>query len=91
MGPDPKELYQISDDALEIMRNVPDVRQANRDWGARVPTLHFIPDQDRLSLIGLSSAEVSQQLQFLLTGVAVTQVREDIRHPLGHKRGDPAS
>ena len=96
MGPDPKELYQISDDALEIMRNVPDVRQANRDWGARVPTLHFIPDQDRLSLIGLSSAEVSQQLQFLLTGVAVTQVREDIRdvtvvaRSAGSERLDPA-
>src|SRR6185369_3748488 len=31
-------------------------------------------------LIGLSRAEVSLQLQFLLTGVAVTQVREDIRN-----------
>ncbi|WP_348522316.1 hypothetical protein [Bosea sp. CS1GBMeth4] len=35
--------------------------------------------QDRLNLIGLSPAEVGQQLQFLLTGVTVTQVREDIR------------
>src|SRR2546423_2230350 len=33
-----------------------------------------------LNLIGLSPAEVGQQLQFLLTGVAVTQVREDIRN-----------
>jgi hypothetical protein len=35
---------------------------------------------DRLNLIGLSPAEVGQQLQLLLTGVAVTQVREDIRN-----------
>jgi multidrug efflux pump subunit AcrB len=42
--------------------------------------LRFIPDQDRLKLIGLSTAEVSQQLQFLLTGVTATYLREDIRN-----------
>jgi multidrug efflux pump subunit AcrB len=58
--------------------------------------LRFVPDQDRLNLIGLSPAEVSQQLQFLLTGVAVTQVREGIRNvpvvarSAGGERLDPA-
>ena len=80
MGPDPVELYAISEKALDIMRGVPDVREANRDWGNRTPVLRFVPDQDRLNLIGLSPAEVGQQLQFLLTGIAVTQVREDIRN-----------
>jgi multidrug efflux pump subunit AcrB len=80
MGPDPAELYRISEKALDIMRGVPDVRQANRDWGNRTPVLRFVPDQDRLNLIGLSPAEVGQQLQFLLSGVAVTQVREGIRN-----------
>lgn len=80
MGPDPDRLYDISQQALGIMRGVPDVRQANRDWGDRVPVLRFVPDQDRLNLIGLSPAEVSQQLQFLLSGLPVTQVREDIRN-----------
>src|SRR5687767_10530944 len=32
-GPDPKQLYDISEKALDIMRGVPEVRQANRDWG----------------------------------------------------------
>jgi multidrug efflux pump subunit AcrB len=80
MGRDPAQLYSISQKALDIMRGIPDVRQANRDWGNRTPVLRFLPDQDRLNLIGLSPAEVGQQLQFLLTGVAVTQVREDIRN-----------
>jgi multidrug efflux pump subunit AcrB len=79
-GPDPAQLYRISEKALEIMRGVSDVREANRDWGNRTPVLRFIPDQDRLNLIGLSTAEVGQQLQFLLTGIPVTQVREDIRN-----------
>ncbi|TQI77237.1 multidrug efflux pump subunit AcrB [Bosea sp. AK1] len=80
VGPDPAELYRISEQALRIMRTVPDVREANRDWGNRTPVLRFVPDQDRLNLIGLSPAQVGQQLQFLLTGIAVTQVREDIRN-----------
>jgi multidrug efflux pump subunit AcrB len=54
------------------------------------------PDQDRLNLIGLSPAEVGQQLQFLLTGIPVTQVRENIRNvpvvarSAGAERLDPA-
>ncbi|MFC5359394.1 efflux RND transporter permease subunit [Azospirillum himalayense] len=96
MGPNAAKLYDISEKALAIMRSVPDVRQANRDWGNRTPVLRFTPDQDRLNLIGLSPAEVGQQLQFLLTGIAVTQVREDIRNvPIvarsaGGERLDPA-
>ncbi len=96
MGPNPAQLYGISERALEIMRSVPDVRQANRDWGNRAPVLRFVPDQARLNLIGLSPAEVSQQLQFLLTGIPVTQVREDIRNvPIvarsaGGERLDPS-
>jgi multidrug efflux pump subunit AcrB len=80
MGPDPAKLSDISEKALSIMRGVPDVRQANRDWGNRAPVLRFIPDQDRLNLIGLSPEDVSQQLQFLLTGVTATYIREDIRN-----------
>jgi multidrug efflux pump subunit AcrB len=80
MGPDVAKLSAISEQALNLMRSVADVREANRDWGNRTPVLRFIPDQDRLKLIGLSTADVSQQLQFLLTGVTATHVREDIRN-----------
>ncbi|WP_253594739.1 efflux RND transporter permease subunit [Bradyrhizobium elkanii] len=96
MGPDPAQLYDISQKALGVMRGVTDVRQPNRDWGDRTPVLRFVPDQDRLNLIGLSPTEMSQQLQLLLTGVAVTQVREDIRNvPImmrsgGGERLDPS-
>lgn len=95
MGPDPAKLYEISEKALGIMGAVPDVRQANRDWGNRTPVLRFVPDQDRLNLIGLSPNEAAQQMQFLLTGVTVTQVRENIRNvavvarSAGSERLDP--
>ncbi|OCJ66316.1 multidrug transporter [Agrobacterium tumefaciens] len=96
MGPDPEKLYQISEEALEIMKTVPEVRQTNRDWGNRTPVIRFVPDQERLNLIGLSPTEAAQQLQLLLTGVPVTQVRENIRNvPVvarsgGENRLDPS-
>jgi multidrug efflux pump subunit AcrB len=96
MGPDPARLYGISEKALDVMRRIPDVREVNRDWSNRTPVLRFVPDQDRLNLIGLSPTQVGQQLQFLLTGIAVTQIREDIRNvPIvarsaGGERLDPS-
>lgn len=96
MGPDPNQLYKLSEQALAIMKGVPDVRQANRDWGNRIPVLRFIPDQDRLNLIGLSPAEAAQQMQLLLSGVPITQVRENIRNvpvvarSAGENRLDPS-
>ena len=96
IGPDPAVLYDISGKALSLMRADPDVRGASRDWGERAPVLRFVPDQDRLKQLGLSPAEVSQQLQFLLTGTPVTEMREDIRNvpviarSAGEGRLDPA-
>ncbi|MBB3235760.1 efflux RND transporter permease subunit [Phyllobacterium endophyticum] len=96
MGPDSGELYEISRKALDIMKGVPDVRQANRDWGNRTPVLRFTPDQDRLNGIGLSPVEASQQMQLLLTGIPITQIREDIRNvpvvgrSAGENRLDPS-
>ncbi|WP_374650516.1 efflux RND transporter permease subunit [Dongia sp.] len=96
MGPDPAKLRAIAKDVQAVMRANPNTRQVNQDWGERVPTARFVLDQDRLRSIGLSSADVAQQLQFLLTGVPVTQLREDIRtveivaRSSGPERLDPA-
>lgn len=79
MGPDAGKLRSIADQVQAVMRANPHTRQVNQDWGERVQSVHFVLDQDRLQAMGLSSVEVAQQLQFLLTGVTVTQVREDIR------------
>ena len=79
MGPDPQKLRQIADQASAVLRNNKHMRDVNQDWGERVPEAHLVLDQDRLRQLGLTSADVAQQLQFLLNGVTVTQVREDIR------------
>lgn len=96
MGPDLTRLRAIADQVQTVMRANPHTRQVNQDWGERAPTVHFVLDQDRLRLLGLTSSDAARQLQFLLTGVAVTQVREDIRtvqvvaRSAGGERLDPA-
>jgi multidrug efflux pump subunit AcrB len=96
MGPDPAKLREIANDVQAVMRANPNTRQVNQDWGERAPTARLVLDQDRLRLIGLSSQDVAEQLQFLLTGAPVTQVREDIRtaevvaRSSGPERLDPA-
>jgi multidrug efflux pump subunit AcrB len=96
MGPDPEQLRAIANLVQAVMRANSHTRQVNQDWGERTPTVHFVLDQDRLQLMGLSSRDAAEQLQFLLTGVPVTQVREDIRtvevvaRSAGSLRLDPA-
>ncbi|WP_434651994.1 efflux RND transporter permease subunit [Pseudomonas sp. R3-56] len=90
MGPDPAKLREIASQVEGIMQASPLMRTVNTDWGPLVPTLHFNLDQDRLQAVGLTSSAVAQQLQFLLTGVPITAVREDIRsvQVVGRAAGD---
>ncbi|HVQ12311.1 MAG TPA: efflux RND transporter permease subunit, partial [Vicinamibacterales bacterium] len=96
MGPDPNTLRDIAGRVRTVMQSSPLMRTINTDWGARVPTLHFSLDQDRLQSIGLTSSDVAQQLQFLLSGIPITDVREDIRsvqviaRSAGNTRLDPS-
>ena len=96
MGPDPDKLREIAGEVEAVMQASPLMRTVNTDWGQRVPTLHFSLNQDRLQAVGLTSNAVAQQLQFLLSGVPITSVREDIRsvqvmaRAAGDIRLDPA-
>src|SRR5690242_10178237 len=64
MGPDPDRLRSIANQVQAVMRANPHTRQVNQDWGERTPTVHFVLDQDRLQVMGLSSSDVAEQLQF---------------------------
>ncbi|WP_115561074.1 efflux RND transporter permease subunit [Xanthomonas arboricola] len=95
-GADPQVLRGIAAQVKQVMQDSRMLRTVNTDWGTRTPTLHFSLDQDRLQAVGLTSTAVAQQLQFLLSGVPITLVREDIRsvqvvaRSAGDTRFDPA-
>ncbi|KQQ73164.1 multidrug transporter [Xanthomonas sp. Leaf131] len=95
-GADPQVLRGIAAQVKQVLQDSPMLRTVNTDWGTRTPTLHFTLEQDRLQAVGLTSTAVAQQLQFLLSGVPITLVREDIRsvqvvaRSAGETRFDPA-
>lgn len=89
-GPDVATVRGIADKVKAVLEASPMMRTVNSDWGSRVPVLHFTLDQNRLQATGLTSSDVARQLQFLLSGVPVTAVREDIRsvEVMGRAAGD---
>ena len=89
-GPDVEQVHDIADKVKAVLQASPLMRTVNTDWGSRVPVLHFTLDQNRLQATGLTSSAVADQLQFLLSGVPVTSVREDIRsvEVIGRAAGD---
>ena len=89
-GPDVEQVHDIADKVKAVLQASPLMRTVNTDWGSRVPVLHFTLDQNRLQATGLTSSAVAEQLQFLLSGVPVTSVREDIRsvEVIGRAAGD---
>ncbi|ELN2578395.1 efflux RND transporter permease subunit [Enterobacter kobei] len=89
-GPDVGTLRDIADKVKGVLQASPMMRTVNTDWGSRVPVMHFTLDQNRLQATGLTSSAVAEQLQFLLSGVPITAVREDIRsvEVMGRAAGD---
>ncbi|WP_049006833.1 efflux RND transporter permease subunit [Enterobacter cloacae] len=89
-GPNVDQVRDIADRVKAVLQASPMMRTVNTDWGSRVPVLHFTLDQNRLQATGLTSSTVAQQLQFLLSGVPITSVREDIRsvEVIGRAAGD---
>jgi multidrug efflux pump subunit AcrB len=96
LGPDPDTLRDIAARVRAVMQASALMRTTNSDWGERAPALRFSLDQDRLQSIGLTSGDVAQQLQFLLSGIPITDVRENIRsvqvvaRSAGNARLDPS-
>lgn len=95
-GPEAAKVREISGQVREVMQGNKAMRTVNVDWGERAPVVHFTLDQDRLHAIGLTSHDAAEEMQFLLTGVTITRVREDIRsvdvvaRAAGSSRLDPA-
>ena len=65
MGLVRRQTIDISEKALDIMRGVPDMQQASAIGAIAHPYSATSPMQEWLNLIGLSPAEVGQQLQLL--------------------------
>jgi multidrug efflux pump subunit AcrB len=79
VGTDMAVLRRIAVQVRAVMQAEPLVRDPRVEAAARVPTLRLRFDQERLRQLGLTVEAVSGQLQTILQGRTVTQVRDDLR------------
>lgn len=79
MGPDADQLRRIAHQIRERMEAHPNTVIPHLEWDERAPSYHLNMDAERLRLMGLTPNEVARQLQLQLNGLAVTEVRQDIR------------
>ena len=77
-GPD---ISQVREIALKLASTVsanPNVENVNFDWLEPARKLRIRIDQDEARLLGLSSQAVARILDTVVSGVPVTQIRDDI-------------
>ncbi|UHD17679.1 efflux RND transporter permease subunit [Thiocapsa bogorovii] len=80
VGPDPLVLRRIADQVRDVVAANPNTVDPHLDWGERVPVVRFALDPERLRLIGLTPRELAGQLEYQLSGLPATEIREDIRN-----------
>jgi multidrug efflux pump len=76
MGPDHDQVRRIADRVEALVRKHPAALRVNQNWGEQVKALRIAIDQDKAAALGLSSQQLSQQLQMLISGSAVSAYRE---------------
>ncbi len=77
-GPDLSRVHGIALQVAEILGASPDVRYVNFDWIEPARSMRIRIDQEQARQLGLSSEDVAQALNAVVSGSTVTQVRDSI-------------
>lgn len=78
IGPDPMKVREIAYQVRDAMRSNPNTVDVQLDWNEQAKAVRLVVDQDRARVMGLTTQDISESLQSLLSGVTVTQVRDGI-------------
>jgi multidrug efflux pump subunit AcrB len=78
-GGDLNEIRRIADAVRLVMEKNPHLRDVHLDWGEKTPVLHLAFDEERLHLVGLNPQSAALQLQAILQGATVSQMRSGNR------------
>jgi multidrug efflux pump subunit AcrB len=78
IGPDTQKVRDVAYQVREVMRANDKVIDPHLDWNEQAPFLKLVVDQDRVRALGLTPQDISQSLSMLISGAAVTTVRDGI-------------
>ncbi|MBS1164598.1 MAG: family transporter [Proteobacteria bacterium] len=77
-GPQEDKVREIAFRVAAAMNGDTRIQKINYDWMEPERTIQIHVDQDQARLLGLSSQQVSQAINAIVSGGTVTQVRDDI-------------
>ncbi len=77
-GPDIERVREIGNEVAAIVASHPGTSKVNFDWMEPVRTLRVEVDQDQARLLGVSSEQLANSLNAVVSGQAVTQIRDGI-------------
>ena len=77
-GPGVEEVRDIALRLAQVVASDPRTRRINFDWIEPERQVRVRVDQDQARLLGLSSAVIAAKLETVMSGAAVTQVRDSI-------------
>ncbi|HEV2978107.1 MAG TPA: efflux RND transporter permease subunit [Casimicrobiaceae bacterium] len=78
IGPDKDEVTRIAQKLAQMIATDADALHINFDWMEPARQLRIRVDPDQIHQLGVSSATLAAVLNSVVTGSAVTQVRDDI-------------
>jgi multidrug efflux pump subunit AcrB len=76
-GRNTDRLFQIVERVKGQISSIPGTKNVRDDWGPRVKKLMVVIDQPRARRAGVSSMDIAVSLQTILSGISVTEFRED--------------
>jgi multidrug efflux pump subunit AcrB len=77
-APTTDEARHYAEEVMDVLRGSGLVRNVNYDWAERSKELRIVVDQDRVRQAGLSSEQLANALNRVISGSTVTQVRDSI-------------
>ena len=77
-APTTDEARDHAEELAKILRSSGLVRNVNYDWAEKSKELRIVVDQDRVRQAGLSSEQLAQALNRVISGSTVTQLRDSI-------------
>ncbi|MCU7491092.1 MAG: efflux RND transporter permease subunit [Ignavibacteria bacterium] len=76
-GSDMNEIYKTADQVMGLIKNVPGVNDINLSVEKSKPEVHVSLDRDKMSMLGLSVADVGTTLQLAFAGSTNLQYSEN--------------
>jgi len=75
-GPDPSKTREYAQAFAQVLGRNPNTRNINYDWNETAKVIKVEVDQDRARALGISSQQLSNNINAVLSGTRITQLRD---------------